>query len=144
MAMRAFNYLDSRELSYRNYLLLNDLVFQDPVFGPIRAKRGFNTNYASIDVLKKLGMFAFYAMLADYGDYAATIHDWLYSGYGIERADGTVYYPTRKECDEILKRALIAEGVDKFRAEIFYLGVRLGGQSHYTAKSVMFVPEEIA
>ena len=136
---KAFTYLDTRELGRRKYQLLSDFAFDDVLgFGVITAKNGFITDYASLDVLKKLLLFLFYALLVGYGDKAATIHDWIYRGYGIARADGTVYYPTRKECDQIFYRALRAEGVAKWRAVLFYAGVRIGGGSSYkqvTAKA---------
>jgi hypothetical protein len=136
---KAFSHLDTRELARRQYQLLADFKFDDIMgFGVITAKSGFITDYASIDVLKKFLLLLFYAMLVGYGDKAATIHDWIYRGYGIVRADGTIYYPTRKECDQIFYRALRAEGVDKVRCIIFYAGVRIGGRSSYkvvTAKA---------
>lgn len=136
---KAFTYLDTRELARREYQLLSDFHFDDVLgFGVITAKNGFITDYASIDVLRNCLLFFFYALLAGYGDKAATIHDWIYRGYGIARTDGTVYYPTRKECDQIFYRALRAEGVAKWRCIFFYVGVRIGGHSSYkqvTAKA---------
>jgi hypothetical protein len=136
---KAFTYLDTRELGRRKYQLLSDFAFDDVLgFGVVTAKNGFITDYASLDVLKKLLLFLFYALLVGYGDKAATIHDWIYRGYGIARTDGSVYYPTRKECDQIFYRALRAEGVAKWRCILFYAGVRVGGHTSYklvTAKA---------
>lgn len=129
---KAFSYLDTRELARRQYQLLSDFSFDDLLgFGVIPVKQGFVTDYASIDVLRNFLLFMFYALLAGYGDKAATIHDWIYRGNGIARADGSIYYPTRKECDQIFYRALRAEGVAKWRAVLFYSGVRVGGHSSY-------------
>lgn len=129
---KAFSYLDTRELARRQYQLLSDFSFDDLLgFGVIPVKQGFITDYASIDVLRNFLLFMFYALLAGYGDKAATIHDWIYRGNGIVRADGSIYYPTRKECDQIFYRALRAEGVAKWRAVLFYAGVRVGGHSSY-------------
>lgn len=140
MSASSFGYLDTRELGRRLYGLLSDFWFQDTgEFGEIVAAKGFVTNYASIDVLLKTGLVFFYAILASYGDKSATIHDWLYSGYGIKRSDGSVYYPTRKECDGVFHRALLAEGVDKYRAYLFYVGVRIGGASSYSKEHNTFV-----
>lgn len=138
-----FNYLESREIGRRLYLILSDLEYQDVAFGSIVAKRGFVTNYASIDVLHNALLFIFYALLASYGDKAATIHDWLYSGYGIERLDGSIYYPTRQECDEVLYRALRAEGVARWRAYMFYAGVRVGGSGAFNKEPVSFNAVEV-
>jgi hypothetical protein len=136
---KAFSNFDTREIARRQYQLLADFRYDDVLgFGVITAKNGFITDYASIDVLKNVLLFLFYALLVGYGDKAATIHDWIYRGYGITRVDGTVYYPTRKECDQIFYRALRAEGVAKWRSAFFYAGVRIGGRSSYkrvTAKA---------
>lgn len=135
---KAFSPLDTRELFTGEYQLLADFTYLDPIYGPVTAKKTFKTNYASIDVLKKFMMFLFYALLVKYGDRSATIHDWLYSGYGIEQHDGTIYYPSRKECDDLFHRALVAEGVARWRAWVFYWGVRIGGESHYTTTPVLW------
>lgn len=135
MASGVFSNFDTRQLERRLYGLLDDFSAIDPVLGKITALKYFTTNYASIDIFHNIWLFVFYALLADYGDKSATIHDWLYSGYGIERADGSIYYPTRKECDEVLYRLLRAEGVARWRAWMFYYGVRIGGGSHYTERA---------
>lgn len=140
---KTFSNFDTREVSKRLYMLLADFSWDDEVFGKITAKKSFQTNYASIDVLHNVLLFIFYALLADYGDKAATIHDWLYSGFGIQTEDGSIYYPTRKECDECLYRALRDEGVAKWRAWLFYAGVRIGGASAFSAGPTKFVATEI-
>jgi hypothetical protein len=142
-ALNAFGYLDTRETARREYLLLGDFGHNSKTLGLITAKKGFSTNYASIDCLQNIMMALFFVLLASYGDKSATIHDWLYSGYGVVKEDGTVYYPTREECDKVLYNALLDEGVGKFRAWIFYAGVRIGGSKHYTNGPAVFVPEEI-
>lgn len=129
---KAFTNFDTREIARREYELLADFGFDDVLgFGVITAKKGFTTDYASIDVLKNILLFLFYVLLVGYGDKAATIHDWVYRGNGIQRSDGTVYYPTRLECDQIFYRALRAEGTAQWRAMLFYYGVRIGGHSSY-------------
>lgn len=135
MASNVFSNFDTRQLERRLYMLLDDFSAIDPVFGKITAAKHFLTNYASIDIFHNIWLFVFYALLADYGDKSATIHDWLYSGYGITQADWSIYYPTRKECDQIMYRLLRAEGVARWRAWMFYAGVRIGGASHYTFRA---------
>jgi len=49
------------------------------------------------------------------------IHDWLY----------TSKIMTRKDADEWLRRALLANGVSASRARLVYWGVRMGGGSHW-------------
>lgn len=132
----SFGELDTRLLAPRKHLLLNDLDYDDSIFGRIVAKRGFVTNYATIDKLRNLFLILLYILLAGWGDKASTIHDFLYgrypiTRYPINRQDGSQYWPTRKECDEIFYRALLAEGVDKCRSMIFYIGVRLFGSSSF-------------
>lgn len=130
----AFSYLDTREVDKRTYFLLNRFGFHDPVHGLIVAEATFTTNYASLDALRNVVLFPFYALLADYGDKAATIHDWLYSGYPIIKSDGSHYYPSRAEIDEIFFRALREEGIARWRAGMFYSGVRIGGESHFSSE----------
>ena len=60
--------------------------------------------------------------MTGYGNYAATVHDFLYS-------EGQV---SRKEADAILYWALRAEGIARWRTWLFWAGVRIGGAKHYT------------
>lgn len=131
MSSAAFTEFDTRKLGKREYLLLADFTYTDAVFGPITAKAGFHTNFASLDSLHNVFLFPVWALVAGYGDYASTIHDWLYGGHPILR-NGVPYYPTRKECDEIFYRALRQEGTAQWRSSIMYAGVRVGGRNHYT------------
>jgi len=127
-----FGYLDTRQIARREYQLLALFHFDDKLkFGRIEVQAGFITDYASIDLLYKCFLWLFYAFLVGYGDNAATVHDWIYRGNGFRREDGRMYYPSRKECDDIFYRALKAEGVDEVRAKMFYWGVRLFGESSY-------------
>lgn len=127
MSSAAFTFLDTRELKRRMYELLNPFTYLDATAGHITAHKGFQTNYASIDLFHNLFLFVFYALLVGYGDKAATIHDYLYTGYPTD--DGQ--YLTRKEIDGVFYRALRAEGVAKWRAWMFYAGVRVGGRSSF-------------
>lgn len=126
-----FSNFDTRELKRRLYLMLDDFTYNDEVFGPITVKKGFKTNYASLDALRNLFLFPLYALLADYGDKAATIHDWLYSGNPITLGDGTTRVLTREEADAVFYRALRDEGIARWRAATFYAGVRIGGAKHF-------------
>ena len=130
----AFSYLETREVGKRTYDLLSRFGFHDSAHGLVIAEKGFRTNYASLDALRNVLLFLFYALLADYGDKSATIHDWLYSGYPIKKKDGSLHYPTRKEADEVFFRALRAEGIARWRAGMFYVGVRIGGASHFSGE----------
>jgi hypothetical protein len=128
----SFSNFDVRQLKRNSNMMLADFTFRDDAgFGPITVKKDFITDYASLGALRNILLFVFYAILVGYGDKAATIHDWLYRGNGIQRDTGGIYYPTRLECDQIFYRALRAEGVARWRALLFYAGVRVGGMSSY-------------
>ena len=93
----------------------------DLVFGDIVVPKGFITNYASIEVFHNVLLYPIYALFAGYGNYASTVHDWLYT-------KGSV---SRKEADSIFYEALRKEGVAKWRAWLMWVGVRIGGKSSY-------------
>ena len=114
--------LKTDQTDRRTYKLLDDLVLADEDLGAIIVPQGFVTDFASIQVLHNAFLFVLFALVAGYGNYAATVHDWLYFG-------GQV---SRKEADAILYRALRAEGVARWRAWLFWAGVRIGGAKHFT------------
>lgn len=101
--------------------LLADLSLQDDDHGLITVPAGFRTDFASIQFLHNIFLFVLYALLAGYGNYAATVHDWLYTTGPL----------TRKQADAVLYRGLRAEGVARWRAWLFWAGVRIGGASKY-------------
>lgn len=116
--------LKTEQVGKWGHTLLSDLVLSDDIEGPILVPAGFKTDFASISVLHNAFLFVFFALVAGYGNYSATVHDQLYTQAKL----------TRKACDQVLYRALRAEGVARWRAWLFYAGVRLGGSSHYGAK----------
>lgn len=113
--------LKSEELGRGEHRLLDDLVFEDDVVGVIVAPKGMITDFASIKILHNIFLFVLYALVAGYGNKSAAIHDLLY-------AEATL---DRKVADQVLFRALRAEGVAKWRAYLFYFGVRIGGSRHF-------------
>ncbi|ATW57971.1 hypothetical protein CNR34_00038 [Pseudomonas phage nickie] len=108
------------QLERRKWELTAKLRLVDEKHGPITASPGFITNLASIDALRYVAPLI-YALLVGYGNASCTIHDMLYQ-------DGTI---TRKESDDVLYRALRAEGVARWRAALFWAGVRLFGGRFY-------------
>jgi hypothetical protein len=56
---------------------------------------------------------------------ASLVHDYLYSD------EPAVRHISRKQADNIFRKLLIANGMDKETAETLYTGVRIGGKSHY-------------
>lgn len=115
--------LKTEQLGKWNHRMLGDLVLLDDEHGRLLAEIGFETNFASLQVVHNILLFPIYALVAGYGNYAATIHDKLY----------TTGQLSRKDADGVLYRALRAEGVAKWRAWLFWAGVRLGGAKHYTS-----------
>lgn len=101
--------------------LLAELSLQDDDYGLITVPAGFRTDFASIRFLHNIFLFALYALLAGYGNYAATVHDWLYTTGPL----------TRKQADAVLYRGLRAEGIARWRAWLFWAGVRIGGGKRY-------------
>jgi hypothetical protein len=114
--------LKTEQLGKWNHRMLGDLVLLDEEHGRLLAEIGFETNFASLQAVHNIVLFPIYALVAGYGNYAATIHDKLY----------TTGQVTRRQADAVLYRAIRAEGVAKWRAWLFWAGVRLGGASHYT------------
>ena len=115
--------LKTEQTDRRTYKLLDDLVLADDDQRTIIVPAGFVTDFASIQVLHNAFLFVLFALVSGYGNYAATVHDWLYEHGSL----------TRKEADAVLYRALRAEGVARWRAWLFYAAVRLFGASRYLA-----------
>lgn len=108
--------LKTEQIARRSWKLTDELVY-----GDITVPKGFVTNYASIDIFHNLFLFPLYALFAGYGNYASTIHDYLYR-------TATV---SRKEADDVFYEALRDEGVARWRAWLMWAGVRVGGASAY-------------
>ncbi|WP_346829446.1 DUF1353 domain-containing protein [Pseudomonas abietaniphila] len=115
--------LKTEQVGKWTHTLLDDLVLADEDQRFITVPAGFTTDFASIKVLHNAFLFVLFALVSGYGNYAATVHDWLYTTGAVGR----------KEADAVLYRALRAEGVARWRAWLFWLGVRLGGCKRYTA-----------
>jgi len=96
----------------------------DLVYGGFIVPKGFITNYASIEVFHNIILFPLYALFAGYGNYASTLHDYLYTKHQV----------SRKQADRIFYEALREEGVAKWRAWLMWAGVRIGGKKAYEGK----------
>ena len=114
--------LKTEQTDRRTYLVLADLVLADDDQRTIIVPAGFVTDFASIQGLHNAFLFVLFALVSGYGNYAAAVHDWLY----------TCGQLSRKEADAVLYRALRAEGVARWRAWLFWAGVRIGGAKHFT------------
>ncbi|WP_277962055.1 DUF1353 domain-containing protein [Pseudomonas sp. RIT-To-2] len=113
--------LKTEQLGKWQHRLLADLILDDDLVGLITVPRGFLTDFATLDPLHNPILFPGFALVSGYGNYAATVHDWLYS---------TGQF-SRKVSDGVFYRALRAEGVAQWRAGLFWAGVRAGGAAHY-------------
>lgn len=83
---------------------------------------GFRTDFASVPRVP----IAF-LLCGDSASKPAALHDFLYSA----GKDGKHPVPDRATADALLKEAALAEGVPAWRAWALFLGVRLGGGSHW-------------
>ncbi|MEG0062996.1 MAG: DUF1353 domain-containing protein [Pseudomonas sp.] len=108
------------QLDKRQWLMEADLVFIDPVHGRLVVPRLFETDLASINALRYIAPML-YALLVGYGNASCALHDYLYR-------EGRL---SRKESDDVLYRALRGEGVAKWRAGLFWAGVRVFGGRFY-------------
>lgn len=114
--------LKTEQIGKWTHVLLAELVLADDDEQVITVPGGFSTDFASIKVFHNAFLFVLFALVSGYGNYAATVHDWLY----------TTGQMSRKRADAVLYRALRAEGVARWRAWLFWAGVRIGAASHYT------------
>lgn len=80
---------------------------------------GFVTDFASVPRLPIVFLF-----FGDRANESATLHDYLYT----KPHDGL----TRAQADSILKEASLSQGVSAWVAWALYLGVRVGGASHWS------------
>ena len=118
--------LKTDQIDRRTFTLLAELVLADEDERVITVPVGYTTDFASIKVLHNAFLFILFALVSGYGNYAATVHDWLYE-----------YGPlSRKQADAVLYRALRAEGVARWRAWMFWAGVRIGAAKQYTAAPI--------
>jgi len=113
--------LAAEQLGRWDWRLIRDLQLADPEHGLIVVPAGYLTNFASIRGLR-VWLVLIYALLVGYGNASCAVHDHLYD-------QGQL---TRRQCDDVLYRALRAEGVARWRAWLFWAGVRIGGAKHYT------------
>ncbi|HCJ29399.1 MAG TPA: hypothetical protein DHV63_08910 [Pseudomonas sp.] len=133
----------------KTWRLLAPFSYLDPDHGLIEVPTGFTTDFASIRIVRTLAVIglglslllslspwawlsyaayvvglaclALYAAVAGYGHGPAAIHDWIYKTGMLPRGNG----------DHVIFNALRSEGVARWRAWIFWTGVRIGGSRRY-------------
>lgn len=109
------SYLKFMLIENGKYHLLDDLVFEAPSY-IITVHSGFIWNGANIP--KALQSLIGCPM--DYA-YESCLHDALYASKLF----------SRKDCDKLFHKALLARGVDSPLAKAMYLAVRVGGEPNY-------------
>lgn len=80
---------------------------------------GFVTDFASVPRVPIV-----YLAVANKGNRAAVVHDWLYSRGNV----------SREYADSVYYHALAAEGVNWMLRQAMYRAVRVFGASHYNSK----------
>jgi hypothetical protein len=103
------------------YQLCSAFVYQSDVADDsFIVPKGFVTDLASIPRLPFC-----YLLLNGIADGPGVIHDYLYSNDTIAIS--------RDLADSVLKEACLLIGVSWWKAQMIYLGVRVGGASHFKA-----------
>ena len=109
---------DRREEGRGTWRLLSPLIYRSDVADDtFVVPKGFVTDFASVPRIPLV-----FDWLGDRGNLAAALHDRLYSKPHMVR---------RAMADRILLEALIVQGVPRLAALAIWLGVRIGGASHY-------------
>ncbi|PUA19564.1 DUF1353 domain-containing protein [Glaciimonas sp. PCH181] len=89
--------------------------------------RGFKTDLASVPRLPVVFLLA-----GATSNEAAALHDFLYSTHPV----------TRSVADAVLKEASAVTGVPVWRRWLMYIGVRIGGASHWDPVAPIEPPEQ--
>ena len=109
---------DKNEEGRGTWKLLAPLIYHAKSGVIYTVPTGFVTDFASVPRIPIV-----FALVGDRANEAATLHDWLYT------APHPV--PTREMADDLLYEASISQGVPKWAAWLIYIGVRIGGASHW-------------
>jgi hypothetical protein len=130
------SYLDTREVGDGVWELLQDFtVFihtEDKTYEVI-IQKGFVTDYASVPRIP----FA-YLLYGGIGNYAAVLHDGLYSNSSLVKAcdfdTQLPFNPDRAFCDDAFQAGLEARGISSWKAKPMYWAVRWQGGKYYQRK----------
>lgn len=110
--------VDADDTDTGRWFLYAPLVFDSTVAGRIiTVPAGFPTDLASTPRIPII-----YEMLGNIGRRAAVVHDYLYTS-GRE---------SRAIADAVLREACTVNGVPGWKSWLMWVGVRIGGGSHYT------------
>ncbi len=105
------------KINSKKYALRSRLSFINDKY-EVEVNPGLITDGASIP--KILWSFVGSPFSGKYVE-AAIIHDALYDSCTV----------SRKEADQIFYEIMISQNVNKIKAKIMYLGVRIGGRNHF-------------
>lgn len=114
---------DVGESGRGSWQLIEPLSYQADSGVTYTAPAGFKTDLASVPRLPIV-----FWLFGDRCNESGALHDYLYS---IDPKTKQHPIATRLMADQLLKEMIIAQGISSFVAECFYLGVRLGGGSHW-------------
>jgi hypothetical protein len=102
------------------WMVMADFSYQSDVAGiTITVPQGFVTDFASVPRIPFV-----YDSLGDIAQRPAVIHDYLYS----------VGPVARSVADQVLLEAMELTEIPWAKRKLIYLGVRVGGESHYMQK----------
>lgn len=102
------------------WMVMADFAYQSDVAGiTITVPQGFVSDFASVPRIPFV-----YDSLGDIAQRPAVIHDFLYS-------TGPV---ARSVADQVLLEAMELTEIPWAKRKLIYLGVRVGGESHYMQK----------
>lgn len=114
------SYLKFMLIDNGKYHLIDDLVFEASSY-IITVYSGFIWNGANIPT----SLQSIVGCPMDYA-YESCLHDALYASKLF----------SRKDCDKLFHKALLARGVDEALAKAMYLAVRLGGEQNYGGDAI--------
>jgi hypothetical protein len=102
------------------WMVMADFSYQSDVAGiTITVPQGYVTDFASVPRIPFV-----YDSLGDIAQRPAVIHDFLYSTSPVARS----------VADQVLLEAMELTEIPWAKRKLIYLGVRVGGESHYMQK----------
>ena len=108
--------LDTETVGSTTWIVISDLIYNDPKFGKIVVPAGFVTDFASVPRIPVI-----FELVGADGSLGATVHDYLYHNGTIER----------KDVDGIFLDILLNSGIGKVRSYMMYYGVRAFGWMYF-------------
>ena len=104
--------------------LIAPLIYESDLTGDVyHVPVGFRTDFASVPRVP----IAF-LLCGDTASKPACLHDALYTA---DPVTGKHPVPDRSTADALLKEAALVDGVPRWRVWLLWVGVRLGGASHW-------------